>query len=326
MANVDLNQLVQSVNYAVSQSKEAAKFAQQVAQNSQMTDARVQQMMGYAQALRENTEQLLSATSRLSISGSCGDPKIQHIESIPGRRVPFDYLVDIPIPANQVGTIQQSITISQEGPFVAVSRMVTLVSAMQYTVTDGNNNVLAFNGRSFGRYRPTHSAWDLNDGKPHVDVYMAAVNPGNGAPSFTSPSNTSSFRTMEGDFRIMTRNAGSAYPRSNIEVPSTFWSKNINEPFDLAALDLFERGEVITFEILPLHPNNPSYGNVNGYAPLNNAFPFTGSQFDAVEGINDPAQADPSIITDPVTRNPAAILTIGFHGYRIIQPPGVGPR
>jgi hypothetical protein len=108
-------------------------------------------------------------------------------------------------------------------------------------------------------------------------------------------------------------------------VPSTWWTKSINEPWELAALDFFERGEVLTLDILPMHPNNPAYGNINGGNPLNALWPFLGSQWDAVEGINDAARAAHTASTDPVTRNPAAILTIGWHGYRIVQAPGVGP-
>ena len=30
----------------------------------------------------------------------------------------------------------------------------------------------------------------------------------------------------------------------------------------------------------------------------------------------------PNVTTDPVTRLPDGFIIIGFHGYRIIQPPG----
>jgi hypothetical protein len=318
---MNIDQLYQSTQAAISMAKQAEALARQAVQGN----ANAQQLLGYAQALKQESEQMRSLIARMQVSGQCGDPKIQRIENIPGRRVPFDMLVDIHIPANQQGTVQGSFTISQEGPFVAVARMATFVSALQYSVADNNSNALSFNGRSFGRYRPIHSAWDLNDGKPHVDVYMAAVAPGTGSPSITSPSNTSSFRSMEGDFRVMCRNAGSSFPRSNIEVPSTFWTKSINEPWELGALDFMERGEVYTFEILPMHPNNPTFGNINGFSSLNANWPWLGSQFDAVEGINDASRADYTGTVDPVTRNPAGILTIGFHGYRIVQAPGVGP-
>lgn len=321
MGNVNLEQLIQSVNAAAGMSRQALATAQKALEGN----ANAQQLLGYAQAMKQQSEQLQSLIARMQVSGQCGDPKIQRIENIPGRRVPFDLLVDIAIPANQQGVITGSFTISQDGPFVAVARMATLVSAFQYSVADDDGNISSFNGRSFGRYRPIHSAWDINDGKPHVDVYMVEAAPGTGNPSMTSPSNTSSFRSMEGDFRIMTRNSGSQIPRSNIEVPSTFWTKSINEPWELGALDFMERGEVFTFEILPLHPNNPEFGNVNGFGSLNASWPWSGSQFDAVEGVSDPSRSTYTSTTDPVTRNPAAILTIGFHGYRIFQAPGVGP-
>ena len=107
-------------------------------------------------------------------------------------------------------------------------------------------------------------------------------------------------------------------------MPSSFWTSQINSRFALAALDVFERGEVLTFNVLPLHINNPSYGNVQGGAGTNPAFPFLASGWDYIEGINDQADAAAGS-TDPITRLPNGILTIGFHGYRIIQPAGSGP-
>jgi hypothetical protein len=127
---------------------------------------------------------------------------------------------------------------------------------------------------------------------------------------------------MEGDFKIKFENAGSSYPRSNQEVPSTFWTKNINGAFNLGALDFFERGEVMTIKVEPLHAMNPSFGNVSAYAAPNPLYPFLGSQWDAVEGVSDPSDNDFS--SDPVVRVPKGVLTIGFHGYRIIQPAGAG--
>lgn len=310
-----------SAGMAVRDSREALRLAQQIIKEYGADRASV---IAAASATEKNASMLLDAITRLNVSSSCGAPSVQRIENIPGRRIPFDLIVDIPIPASSTAVSQGTITISQEGPFVAVSRMATLVSAYSYQVLDDNNQPMTFNGRSFGRYRPIHSAWDLNDGQPHIDTYQVMAAPGTGAPSFTSPSNTASFRSMEADFRVLLKNAGSGFPRSNLEVPSTWWTKSINEPWELGALDLFERGEVLTFDILPLHPNNPAYGNIAGSNPVNPLWPFVATQFDAVEGINDAARAGYDGV-DPVTRNPAAILTIGFHGYRIIQAPGVGP-
>ena len=317
MTQIDLQKLYQSANYSAGMSAQNAK---QLAELS----GRMQNQDGYLKALQEQSAQLVNLIGRMKIGTSGNsDVNIQRIENIPGRRVPYDLLVDINIPANATGAIQGTVTISQDGPFVAVSRMATCLSTMQYSVLDANNSPVAFNGRSFGRYRPIHSAWDLNDGRPHVDVHMVSAAPGTGAPSFTSPSNTSSFRSMQGDFRIGVVNQGSGWPRQNLEVPSTFWSRSINEPFELAALDFFERSEVIQFTILPQHVNNPPFGNISGGNPLNPLWPQIGSQFDAVEGINDQARSGYTGTTDPVTRLPNMIMTIGFHGYRIVQQPGV---
>lgn len=315
---MDLNQLMQSAGLAVKQSRDAVMMAQQVMGEHQA-------MRGEIARLAQNADDLRRGISRLEVSRSSDPPDIQRIENIPGRRIAFDLLVDIPINAQTTSVQQGTLTISQEGPFVAVARYATFVSAFSYQVRNPlNGQVATFNGRSFGRYRPIHSAWDLNDGQPHTQLVMAAPPPGTGAPHVISPGNAQAFRTMQPDFRIKFENAGSSFPRSNIEVPSTFWTKQINDPFELGALDFFERGEVLTIKVLPLHPNNPNFGNLSGYGAPNPAFPFLDSGWDAVEGINDQNNPDAGDL-DPVTRVQNGILTIGFHGYRIVQPAGAGP-
>jgi len=274
------------------------------------------------EAQAQELKDLGRSLSKVQVSGG-ESPDIQRIENIPGRRVPFDYLVDIPIGPNITSVQQQTITISQEGPFVAVARYATFLSQYQFEQTDEQGNTATFNGRSFGRYRPIHSAWDLNDGQPVSAVTQAVAFPGDGSPHVTSPSNSSSFRSMEGDFRVLFENAGSSYPRSNIEVPSPFWTRAINEPFELGALDFFSRGEVLTFKVLPTHANNAAFGNVFGFGTPSAAFPFADSQWDAVEGISDP-NTEQGVTEDPIVRAPQGVLTIGFMGYRIIQPPGAG--
>jgi hypothetical protein len=124
---------------------------------------------------------------------------------------------------------------------------------------------------------------------------------------------------MEFDALIEMLNQGAAYPRGNIPVPSAFWTADINTAFQLGALDFFERGEVIQFKVTPTHANNPAAGNLSGYG-AGGVYPFLDSQYDVPEGIND--QQSPNITTDPVQRLPDGILTIGLHGFRIVQPPG----
>ncbi len=253
-------------------------------------------------------------------------PNLMYIENIPGRRVPFDMLVNILIGANDNSVKQGTIQVSQEGPFVAVSRVATFVSQLQLQRVDPTSGAKAnFFGRSFGRQRPIHSAWDLMDGMPRQQAEQQQAFPGTGAPHILSPSNGSPFRTMEADYTIQFLNAGSSFPRSNIPVPSAFWTPQINAPFPLGALDVFERGEAMTFNVQPLHINNPSYGNIQAFAGGGaGSFPFLASGWDYIEGINDQADAAADA-TDPITRLPDGILTIGFHGYRIVQPPGAGP-
>jgi len=298
---------------------------QQLAQSANLGAKLGRENSQAIQAMRKEFQQLASMLSRVEIQKSSGDPNIQRVENIPGRRTPMDMLVDIAIPAGDMGVKQGTITVNQEGVFIATCRYATLQSTYSYTVTPvGGGAAAGFYGRSYGRYRPIHSAWDLNDGRPVCQVAMGGLAfPGTGAPFIASPSNLSPFRTMEGDFRIRFENAGASMPRSNLEVPSPFWTRNIVEPFDLGCLDFFERGEVMQFRVGPQHVNNPEYGNLTGFA-ANPNFPFAGSQWDAIEGIDDSIQELGSQTTDPVTRVPNAILTIGFHGYLIQQPAGAG--
>jgi hypothetical protein len=330
-----------------------ARYAQQLNQVSAATrigdkklDALAQQVAGL--------EKTLNAVSATRSGGD--DAGTIRIEDIPGRRVPYTLLVDIPIGANTTSKRQASVTISQEGPFVAVARTATFQSSFEFQSNDlDTGDVGRFAGRSFGRYRPIHSAWDLNDSQHNAVAdtslylwsFLANNNAAAGDPMpqgvLGLPSSMSSFRTMEFDARITILNAGSSYPRQNISVPSSMWTTQINSPFELGALDFFERGEVITFEVQPNHVNNPPAGNVTGravlplIAGLGNAggFPFVGGQFDAHEGIATPggitlerdAPEDPTyvdlLVNDSIQRLPDGILTIGFEGYRIIQP--VGP-
>jgi len=314
--NFDPRQLMQSAGYAAQQAREALRIA---TASGEMVGG-MRQML---EASLANARGLESALKAISMNRGGSNPSLQYVENIPGRRVPFDFLVDVPIGSNVSSVQQGTFTVSQEGPFVAVARYAIFQSQYQYQFTDPESGLTStFQGRSFGRYRPIHSAWDLNDGQPRSQVLQTVAFPGNAAPHMLSPSNGSPFRTMEPDFRIKFENAGSSFPRSNQEVPSAFWTKSINSPFELAALDVWERGEVLTVKILPTHINNPAFGSVSGFGAVNGNYPFLGSQWDAIEGVNDPEDADADD-TDPANRLPEGILTIGFHGYKIIQPAGI---
>lgn len=309
---IDLSQLAASANYAA----KAARDALAISQANQR---------GLVELVK-NGNQLAQTMAQLAATRTGGNPSLQYIENVPGRRVPYDSLVAIQIGADVTSEVQGSITINQDGPFVAVARYAFFISQYSFQYTDPETGTpTTFMGRSFGRQRPIHSAWDLNDGLPRSEVVQAIPAPGTGAPHIISPSNASSFRTMQPDFSIEMRNEGFAYPRSNIYVPSAAWTKQINSPFDLGALDFFERSEVITFRVLPLHPNNPAYGNVQSFTGPGSNWPFLASQYDAIEGINDEIVNDAEVTSDPVTRLPNGTLYIGLHGYKIIQPAGAGP-
>lgn len=311
---------------------------------------------GIAQHLRKRDDVLDAATRRLGEMGAALDvlrstrvgiddtPGVVRIENIPGRRVPFTFLIDIPIGSNTTSIQQGSLTISQEGPFVAVRRIATFQSAYEFQVNPVGQIITSparYSGRSFGRFRPVHSAWDIFDafGKSQ-DISLLQLTAGNGVLSNGGIGNVSpmsNFRTMEFDGRVAVINAGSSYPRQNISVPTSFWSTQINAPYDLGCLDFFERGEVITFQVAPTHVNNPPAGNADGanmlasqggFGPAGVAvgWPFLAGQYDQHEGIVTPGAMDFSgespttLLADPIVRLPDGILTIGFEGYRIIQP------
>ncbi len=266
---------------------------------------------------------VLTALKGEKIGGGSGDPDVVRIENVPGRRIPFDFLTEIPINANDTSIRQGTITIDQSGPYVAQARCMTFLSQFQFQRRDPESGIIGtFLGRSNGRFRPPHSAWDVMDAFLPADTVRLVAFPGTGAPSYSSPALHSPYRTMEFDARIEVRAQSNSYPRGNIPVPSAFWTTQINAPFQLGALDWFGRNEVVDFLVQPQHVNNPPVGNLFGFG-AGGVFPFADAQYDHHEGIND--EEDPAVVTgdpDPVTRLPVGLVIIGFHGYRIIQPPG----
>lgn len=315
---------------------------QAIQQLRQEYDRKLNEMAG---GLRKMTsERMAAADKKLEELGSIAralevdrtGSGIVRIEDLPGRRVPYDLLVDIPIGNNTTSQREASVTISQDGPFVAVKRFATFQSSLEFQVTDEGGTLARFTGRSFGRYRPIHSAWDIFDANSTASVVTQAYPFQAGPPTSLSafaelPGSMSTFRSMEFDGRILFENAGSSYPRQNISVPTPFWTTQINSPQDLAALDFFERGEVLTFRVQPNHVNNPPAGNVDGNCIFGAVgWPFLGGQYDRQEGICTPQAFTfdveggiQTLQTDSIQRLPDGILTIGFLGYRIQQP--VGP-
>jgi hypothetical protein len=294
--------------------RQAGGVRQLVEKRMQAADQKLNDLAQIAQALR------------MSRTGG----GIVRVEDIPGRRVPYVLVIDIPIGPDEVSVQEDSVTISQEGPFVAVRKMATFMSALEYQVTFPDESKARFTGRSFGRYRPIHSAWDINDAQS--DAIFTTPNPIDADGIFAAlgyTSTKSTYRSMEFDGRIEVINAGSSYPRQNISVPSSLWTPQINAPQDLGCLDFFERGEVITARVTPNHANNPPFGNADGLSIFGvEGWPFVEGQFDPQEGIVTPAPVtdfDPftAITTDRVTRLPNGLFTIAWEGYRIIQP--VGP-
>lgn len=302
----------EAAEWAAGQARKAADLGNQVEVVKQQYDL-----------MLNNLKDLSTLIRAIDVRrSSSGDPGIVRVEDIPGRHVPYDYLTEIAIAAGDTSTRFGTITVDQSGPFVAVGRYITFLSQFQFSVTDPETEeTLDFLGRSNGRFRPPHSAWDIMDGTLPADVSRVVAMPGTGNASFSSTSSHAQYRSMEGDFRIETRFQSSGLPRSNIPVPSSFWTTQINSPFPFGALDFFGKNEIVEIRVSPQHVNNPSNGNIAGTQIP--PYPFAGSQFDQQEGVVDPYNALVTVDDqDPVTRVPAGIVIIGYYGFRIQQPPG----
>lgn len=317
----ELQQIADMSNWAAAAARRAEEIATATGGS---IDAAVAAVRGEHKLVMQHLTDLSSVlqATRYDRSGN-GNPDIQRVENIPGKRVPFDELVAIKIAANDTSIRTGTITISQEGPFVAVARFASFLSQFSFQVTGPNQAVANFIGRTNGRWRPVSSATDMFDAHLPADVERLVAFPGTGAPSYSSPALHAPARSMEFDARITMLNQGSSFPRSNIPVPSSFYSTFINSPFQLGALDFFPRADIIEFRIQPQHVNNPNSGNLFGFG-AGGVFPFSDAQFDHHEGVNDTENlAIQPGDADPVVRLPEGTLLIGLHGYRIIQPPGV---
>lgn len=323
-ASPEMDQIRRTAEWAAQEARRAAEQAQASGSNIDQAVAQVRREHELVMQNLTDLSNVLASLQTNRIGGGSGNPDVQRIEDIPGRRVPFDLLTEINIAANDTSIRTGTSTISQTGPFVAVARYCAFLSQYTFSFRDPEtgDTLPTFLGRSNGRFRPIHSAGDVMDAILPADVQRIVAFPGTGDASYSSPALHAPYRTMEFDARIEIKEQGSGYPRSNIPVPSPFWTTFINSPFPLGALDFYARAEVIQYSVQPQHVNNPRSGNLFGFT-AGGIFPFSDAQFDHHEGINDPenpavGEDDP----DPVTRIPTGVLIIGQHGYRIIQPPG----
>lgn len=257
---------------------------------------------------------------------------ILRIEDIPGKRIPFDYMVTIPINASDMVEQSQTFTVSQEGPFVATHRWAAFLSLHEAQVTV-DDVTASFQTRSYGRYRPIHSVTDLLDG--HGAMTTTLTNPLTEASYLAAvglPSNISNFRSMQFDGLVTIQDQGATLPRQNGPIPTTQWAEETNKAVPLSALDMFERSTIVQITVRPTHINNPAAGNVSGDNVFGSAgWPFLAGQYDPHEGIVTPdafssigadGVVNDRATNDSVTRAPNGILYIGFRGYRIMQPPG----
>jgi hypothetical protein len=305
-------------------------------------DRRAAAMDQQLSSMAEIAKALNVTTSGSSGGPPGGDPGLIRIENMPGTRVPYIALVEIPILQDDTSEREQDWLVTQDGPFIAVRRWATFLSAIQFEVTDSLGVKSTLPGRTNGRYRPVHSADDILDGAVHNaspgEWYIVE---GGGSPAaghimpgavLSLPNSASSSRSMQFDGRVQVRDDGTQFPRQNRPAPSSWWATGNNGPVELGALDVYERGTNINFKVQPNHVLNPSYGNAFGQAVFPNApsgFPFSAGQFDPHEGIATPS----SVVIGPggavaeyvprtddnITRLPSGFFIIALEGYRILQ-------
>lgn len=189
-----------------------------------------QAIMGQSNALMLQNQALLREHSDLKsklteleqkFALEKGTVQARYIEDIPGKRVPYLYGVNIEFataataPARTTGTI----TISQDGPFVAVDIWVT----WRVTLT-GDANI--------GRYFPVSS------GDPHSGVVLVVAGAGN-----------DTFRDDMVDFLIDFTDAGADRQLQNIPIPGHFFQ---DRPLRLNVPWFLERNSAVTVGVSQL--------------------------------------------------------------------------
>jgi hypothetical protein len=328
---MDQFQFEQLINNMRNTANGAASMARQAAQEVGNVRRLMQQMQAEQSQMREQWHQWGSDASGLSIKTSIGAgtgrPDLLAIEDIPGRRVPFDIPVEIAIPANLTTAVTGTITLSMDGPFIAVARAATFLSSYTFQVSE-QQSTTRYSGRSWGRQRPISSVLDINDALGgDTPIPLQTANnyscPGSPPPvqAQVVPNNKSPFRSMEWDGFIEYSNQ--VQPRQNAKVPSSLWAPGWDQSMQLPVLDYFEKGEIIEFKVQPTHVNNPSAGNIQA---LLGSMPYLPSGYDAVEGAAYPSYACIEDTSDALSRSPDGVLYLHLYGFKILQPTGVAVR
>src|SRR4029077_6851813 len=162
--------------FAAARAKEAVDAVRGVSGDVSLTRQELERQRRDIQNLANALTGVEGKSSGQGFGNGNVNDHVRFIESIPGRRIPFDFVVSIPINANSIAEAQGTKSVSQDGPFVAVERYATFQSAFQFTRRDPvTQEQAAFQGRSFGRFRPVHSAWDLNDSLAGVFPPVAGI-------------------------------------------------------------------------------------------------------------------------------------------------------
>lgn len=271
-----------------------------------------------AHAMARNMRQEMSA----QIAKAIADSKqgriagMRDVDNIPGKRVPFDLSVSIPVAADSPGPYSQTGYVTPDGYFVAVYRYATFLSEYTFQVTSEGNQTAQFQGRSNGRYRPVHSMCDLMDAQGGWNRPVGAADPGDGTWQLEHTTNRAGFRTMQFDGLIEVVARDADYRRQNNPVPTALWAPGFTAIHKLPVPDVFRPGTSIDFNLQANHTNNPAAGHIQS---VFGSLPYLDGQFDGHEGIGYSAAVQAGT-DDAVTRRPDGVFVCGYFGYRILTP------
>lgn len=290
-----------------------ANFTNQIGQRLNSVAAMARAAQDSASAMRGEMDQAVKRAMAQYMPGIRAG--MRDVDSIPGKRVPFDMIVSIPVAADSPGPYSSTGFVSPDGYFVATHRYATFLSEFTFQVTSEGNETALFQGRSNGRYRPVHSACDLMDAQQGWNPAVGAADPGTGVWQVDHVSNRSGFRSMLFDGLIEVVARDSDYRRQSNPVPSSLWAPGFGGIMELPVPDVFRPGTSIEFNLQANHTNNPAGGNIQSVV---GALPYLDGQFDGHEGIGYSAAVESG--TDAVTRRPDGVFVCGLFGYRILSP------
>lgn len=143
---------------------------QQIGAENQQLKTDIAQMKGMLQALQStqvSVQRGAAASAPVRRNGpmckAWGGNGYVSLNDIPGRFIPYDFFVDIPIADGVTAEQSNTLYVTMDGPFVAVKRFAIFRSDLQFRYTDLEGDTTAYVGRTQGRFRPVTSSTDILD-------------------------------------------------------------------------------------------------------------------------------------------------------------------